>query len=119
MNDLKEAPAIQSIENIFAQRNVATFKIQEPIKLRDHKINTAIIGTNKKDKLTGTSEEEILAGMNGRDILKGGEGPDSFFLESQGKFANKHADQIRDFDPSDGDVIVLDNDTFGIKKGSG
>ena len=75
-----------------------------------------IVGTNKKDKVTGSSEGEVLAGGIGKDILKGGGGADGFFFNQSDEFGKKKADKIKDFDPEEGDSVLLDKDIFGLGK---
>ena len=60
VNDLEEMPAIQSIEDISTQKKVKTFKIQEPVAFESKEVDTVIVGTKKKDKITGTSDGETL-----------------------------------------------------------
>ena len=72
--------------------------IKEPIAVTSQDIDTVIVGTKKKDKITGTSDGEILAGMKDKDVLKGGGGADGFLFNQPGGFGIKHVDQIKDFD---------------------
>ena len=116
VNDLEEMPAIQSIEDVSTQKKVNTFKIQEPVAFAGQNIDTVIVGTKKKDKITGTSAGEALAGMKGKDVLKGGKGADGFLFNQSGGFGNKHADQIKDFNSDEGDSILVNQDIFGVSK---
>ena len=54
--------------------------------------------------------------MKGKDILKGGKGADGFLFHHSGKFGNKHADLIKDFDSYERDSILLDNVLFGLSQ---
>ncbi|QNI97980.1 cadherin repeat domain-containing protein [Synechococcus sp. RS9902] len=116
VNDLLEAPIIQSIDDVSIQKKITTFKIKEPVSFANQDIVTAIIGTKKKDKLTGTSDGEILAGMKGKDVLKGGDSADGFLFNQAKGFGKKNADQIKDFDSEKGDSILLDNDLFDLRQ---
>ena len=76
-------------------------------------IETIIVGTKQKDDIIGSSEGEIIAGLENKDVLKGGDGADGF-LFSTNEFGNKKADLIKDFDPDEGDSIVIKQDIFNI-----
>ena len=86
------------------------------IKVSGKNLQNIIVGTNKKDQITGTSEGEILAGLKGKDVLKGGASADGFLFNHTKGFGKKNADQIKDFDPEEGDSILLDNDLFELGK---
>ena len=90
--------------------------IKEPIAITSQDIDSVIVGTKKKDKITGTSDGEVLAGMKGKDVLKGGKGADGFLFNQPGGFGNKHVDQVKDFDSDEGDSILLDQELFGLGK---
>ena len=90
--------------------------MEEKISIGGQGIDTVIVGTKKKDKITGTSNGEVLAGMKGKDVLKGGKGADGFLFDQSGGFGSKHLDQIKDFDSDEGDSILVDKDVFGLGK---
>ena len=75
-----------------------------------------IVGTDKKDKITGSSEGEVLAGGEGKDVLKGKGGPDGFLFQDPDGFGKKEADKIKDFDPDEGDSVLLDKYVFDLGK---
>ena len=109
-----EIPFLYSIDNISTQESIKSFTLSEPVFLGSQDIDAVIIGTSQKDKLTGTAQGEILSGMEGKDKLKGYEGADGFLFHQSGGLGREHADRIKDFDSTEGDSIVLDNDLFGL-----
>ncbi|MDC2993708.1 cadherin repeat domain-containing protein [bacterium] len=112
VNDLDEVSVIQSLDEVSTQKKVTTFKMEDMVAFAGKDIDTVMVGTKKKDKITGTSDSEILAGMKGKDVLKGGESADGFFFNQSKGFGNKYADKIKDFDSEEGDSILLDDDLF-------
>ena len=54
--------------------------------------------------------------MNGKDVLKGGKGADGFLFQESTGFGSKQADIIKDFYPKGGDLILVDQDVFGLGK---
>lgn len=119
-NQIKELyiPNIQHINDIekIQLNNPATFYLEKSIVLGSSDVNSGLVGTKKKDKITGTSQGEVLAGMNGKDVLKGGAGADGFLFNQPGGFGNKHEDKIKDFDSDEGDSILLDQGSFALGK---
>ena len=109
-----EIPFLYSIDNISTQESIKSFTLSEPVFLGSQDIDAVILGTSQKDKLTGTAQGEILSGMEGKDKLKGYEGADGFLFHQSGGLGREHADRIKDFDSTEGDSIVLDNDLFGL-----
>ena len=105
-----------SLADVSSGENILTFKFLEPIILFRHGIDTVIVGTKKKDKITGTSEGEVLAGMRGKNVLEGGEGSDGFLFNQPGGFGGRHLDKIKDFSPQEGDSILLDKNVYGLGK---
>ena len=85
-----------------------------PVAVANENLNTVIVGTINKDKITGSSEGEILAGLRGKDTLKGGDGSDGFLFGAYTQYGKKRADTIRDFDPGEGDSLLVDKDAFGL-----
>lgn len=61
-----------------------------------------LVGGNGDDRIRGGGGDDQIHSSNGRDVLTGGKGANSFH------FSGKKTDSITDFDPSDGDRIVLD-----------
>ena len=62
---------------------------------------------NKSDKIVGSSKDDRIRFGRGPDRLSGGPGADSFVLKRSDKFNKKGADKIMDFDPTEGDVLLL------------
>ena len=115
-NENYENERIASIDDINLQDEVSTFELSAAISVGDQDIQTLIVGTKNKDKITGSNEGEVLAGGDGRDILKGGDGPDGFFFQNPKTFNKKEADIIKDFDTEEGDSVLLDKDEFDLTR---
>ena len=114
INDIAELPVVSSINAVDAQKKVTTFSLGDPLVTRGQKLDKAIVGTNKKDKITGSSENEIIAGFKRRDILRGGDGADGFLFDKPIGFGKKQMDKILDFDAAEQDKILVDKDAFGL-----
>jgi len=114
VNDIAELPVIQSINSVKIKRKVATFALIKPLVIKEQNLHTAIIGSNKKDKITGSSKNEILAGFKGKDVLKGGDGADGFLFDKPIGFGKKQMDKILDFDSEELDKILVDRKAFGL-----
>ena len=116
-SDPSEGPEndqIASINAVITQDKVSTVQLTEPISVGNQDIETVIVGTKKKDKITGTSDREVLAGQEGKDALKGGDDADGFLFNTPNGFGKKQADVIKDFDPNEGDLLLVDKDVFGL-----
>ena len=107
---------IEFIGDIATSDEVSTFKLTKPIPFGGQNVEILIVGTEKKDKITGSSQGEILAGGEGKDVLKGRGGPDGFLFQDPDGFGNKEADKVKDFDPGEGDSVLLDQDVFDLGK---
>ena len=107
---------IQSIDDITNADETTTFELIRTIKGNDQELNTLIAGTAKKDVITGTSEGEIIAGMQGKDKIKGGGGGDAFLLQDSQGFGKKRRDTIKDFNPEEGDCLLIEEDVFDVGK---
>ena len=112
----KKSPWPIPIDDITTQNKISTFQLSEPISVGNQDIETVIVGTKKKDKITGTSASEVLAGQEGKDALKGGDDADGFLFNAPNGFGKKQADVIKDFDPDEGDSLLVDKDVFGLGK---
>ncbi|BBE71350.1 calcium-binding protein [Oharaeibacter diazotrophicus] len=82
-----------------------------------------LIGTSLGNRLEGRWGNDLLEGRGGRDVLvggagfddlRGGPGPDKFVYESpvDGGLMGAYGDHL-DFDPAEGDMIVLSAAGFG------
>ena len=107
---------VQSIDDITTPEKVSTLELKEPIALGEQEVETLIVGTDKKDSITGSSDGEILAGGNGKDVLQGGNGADGFLFQDPESFGKKEADTVKDFDPEEGDSVLVDKDIFNLGK---
>ena len=93
---------IGTVENITNIQN--TFTIQT-VSIN---LSNAITGdSKKKEDVIGTSDDDILADGKGKDSLTGGAGADSFVFTGDEAFKKKLADEVTDFDASEGDSIVI------------
>ena len=115
-NENDETEQIESIDDIDFQDEVLIFELNASISVGDQNIQTLIIGSDNKDKITGSNEGEVLAGGEGKDVLKGGDGPDGFFFQNPKTFNKKEADIIKDFDTEEGDSVLLDKDEFDLAR---
>ena len=111
--DASELPIIDSVNNVEARQEITFFNLSKPVIFNSKAIKTIIVGTKQKDDIIGTSEEEIIAGLENKDVLMGGDGADGFLFSSN-EFGNKKADLIKDFDPDEGDSLVVRQDIFNI-----
>ena len=69
-----------------------------------------LLGQSGRDRLFGDEGNDSLIGGMGDDILKGGPGADTFVLGAG-------VDLVRDFNPSEGDVLaVLDSATISYQQ---
>ena len=55
-----------------------------------------------------------MAGGFGKDVLKGGGGADGFLFNQLSEYGKKKADKINDFNPEEGDSILVDKDVFDL-----
>ena len=106
---------IQSIDmEAIKPIKVSTFALTKPVQVGREGIETLIVGTKKKDKITGSSEGEVLSGGEGKDVLSGGEGADGFLFQNPEGFGKKEADKITDFDAEEGDSVLVDKAVFDL-----
>ena len=111
--DTSELPIIDSVNNVEARQEITFFNLSKPVIFNSKAIETIIVGTKQKDDIIGSSEGEIIAGLENKDVLVGGDGADGFLFSSN-EFGNKKADLIKDFDPDEGDSLVVRQDIFNI-----
>ena len=68
------------------------------------------------DTITGSTTSDVLGAGAGADYLSGGSGADQFVFNSKDKFGAKGAGRITDFNPSDGDQLVVSSTALpGLK----
>ena len=73
----------------------------------------AITGDSKKsDKVEGTDGDDLIADGFGKDKLIGGDGADQFYFSGEEPFKKKTVDKVIDFDASEGDAILIDEDVI-------
>jgi len=74
----------------------------------DHPAGLELYGLNGKDTLVGSAFDDILDGGLQKDQLTGGEGKDQFILHiASSKGSKKQADRITDFNPIQGDSLII------------
>ena len=115
VNDIAEFPFISSLNAVKTKKKVTTFSLKKPLVVGGKQLDTAIIGTKKKDTITGSSKNEILAGFKGRDVLRGGHGADGFLFDKPVGFGKKQMDTILDLNVSEHDKILVDKKAFGLR----
>ena len=72
--------------------------------------------TPKRERITGTRSDDIIGSGPGLNKLKGMRGGDQFVFNEADKFRKKAADQIVDFNPDQGDQIVVSDEALpGLK----
>ena len=77
-------------------------------------LSSAITGDSEKSEMVGgTDGDDLIADGRGRDKLIGGDGADQFYFSGEELFKKKKVDKVVDFDASEGDKIVIDDDVFG------
>ena len=77
-------------------------------------LSSAITGDSEKSEMVGgTDGDDLIANGPGRDFLIGGDGADQFYFSVEEPFKKKKVDKVVDFDASEGDKIVIDDDVFG------
>ncbi len=77
-------------------------------------LNNELTGNDGDNSLRGRDGDDMLNGGKRDDILRGGEGADTFVFG-----AESGMDHIRDFTPSDGDIIDLSALSHGVTNGAG
>ena len=76
-------------------------------------LSYAITGeSKKKERVTGTSGDDLIADGEGKDKLEGDAGADRFYFSGNEAFAKSKADQVVDFESSEGDQIIIADQVF-------
>ena len=68
--------------------------------------------TTKSDAISGSASEDVLGAGKGADKLTGGDAADQFVFNTRDRFGKRGADTITDFNPSQGDKLVLSPDAL-------
>jgi hypothetical protein len=72
--------------------------------------------TRRPERINGTRDDDIIGSGLGRNVLRGMGGSDDFVFNVADKFKKRHADQIVDFKPGQGDQLVVSDDALpGLK----
>ena len=109
----QESPVL----GIQPQETVTTVQLTTPLTFGTLQVTQAVVGTDQRDVITGSDAGEALAGGKGKDQMTGGGGPDAFLFETPGEFGKKSSDTVTDFDPDEGDKMVISKDAFeGVNK---
>ncbi len=74
-------------------------------------------GGSAADVLIGNQVANRLIGGPGADRLTGGLGGDEFVIDMMGLYGRKHADRITDFNPDEGDKLLLRSPKSGLSDG--
>ena len=69
--------------------------------------NNKLTGNAGKNMLYGGAGNDVLDGGMGHDILTGGSGADTFLFTSAANNTGKNADNVKDFNAGQGDVIDI------------
>ncbi len=103
-----------TIGNIGTVNNTTTVDNSFTISTTNINLSLAITGDSKKsEKVDGTSGDDLIADGLGKDKLIGGDGADQFYFSGEEPFKKKTVDKVIDFDPSEGDAIVIADEVIG------
>lgn len=84
--------------------------------------SSVFLGTSGDDSIKGSAENDIIIGGEGDDRLEGGAGADIFYIRKESS-SLLLKNIILDFNPQEGDLILLDQDLFdnvtGLRSGIG
>ena len=105
-------PEQSGVLGIQPQAEVNEIVLATPLRIGKRSLETAIVGTNKSDRIIGSNEGEVLAGGSGKDKITGGGGADAFLFEAAGEFGKRNAKIITDFNKKEEDVLALSSSTF-------
>lgn len=122
--ELQSANSVQDIPMNGTNR-ILKHQLEEAFVSNGASLDLVITGNFEKNKIIGSSSGEIIDGGGAsKDILIGGKEADAFMFTnpigiSNGVsygFGKKQADLIKDFDPDEGDFLLVDKDVFGLGK---
>lgn len=72
--------------------------------------------SSKSDAISGSAKDDVLGAGKGADKLTGASGADQFVFNTKDSFGNAGTDIITDFNPEEGDQLVLSPDALpGLK----
>ena len=97
-------------------QSVSYTSIDNSINIVNSTIDNFHVGTKRNDIIIGTDVAEIISGGIGRDKLTGGDGADGFLFGQEADFGKKKADLLKDFDPIEGDSILIEKNSFDLGK---
>ena len=99
------------------QAVVSSIELETPLVIDTLQLTQAVVGTVGSDVITGSDAAEVLAGGQGKDKISGGAGADGFLFEQPGEFGKNSRDTITDFNPDEGDKVMISRKVFdGIDK---
>ena len=76
-------------------------------------VETAIQSGRKSTPVKfGTESDDVITGIAGKGALQGGAGADAFTFIEQDRFGRRGSDRITDFNPQEGDKIVISPTAF-------
>ena len=102
-----------TIGDIGVVNNTTTIDNSFTIQTVKIDLSFAITGDSKKsEKVEGTDGDDLIADGRGRDKLIGGDGSDQFYFSGDEPFKKKTVDKVIDFDASEGDAILIDEDVL-------
>ena len=90
-----------------------TTNVQNTFSIQTISINlaNAITGdSRRKETVKGTTGDDLIADGAGKDKLIGNDGADNFYFSGEEPYKKKLADRVLDFDASEGDAILIDED---------
>ena len=113
-----QQPSLNSpVLGIQSQAAVSSIKLDTPLVVGTLQLTQAVVGTVGSDVITGSDASEVLAGGQGKDKISGGAGADGFLFEQPGEFGKKNRDTITDFNPDEGDKVIISRNAFDeVKK---
>jgi subtilisin family serine protease len=104
----QESPVL----GIQPQSAITTVQLTTPLTIGSLQVTQAVVGTPQRDVITGSEQGEAIAGGGGKNVMTGAGGPDAFIFETPSEFGKRLSDKITDFNPEEGDKLVLSKDSF-------
>lgn len=94
---------------------VGEFWLIEPLITSTNSFQRVFVKGNRETNINGTSRNELLMGDGDKDIFTGQEGADGFLIDRPNKFKKKNTDLITDFNPDEGDIILIGKHQFQLE----